>query len=314
MSSTVSNFRKMCMSKNKGLDSEFNEFRLYRFFKLLACNRFRWEGLPDGIESRYIEEALFFQGECAFFENKKALFGMENTMNLKMALPCASNGNLNVYGEPLSLTVTGVNYQDIIQTKDCVRILSNDDAIPVNIYMNHYSHLLSRIEKTIDKNLKQQNFPFIVATSKNSQLTSKNIVNKMENDEEFIFTDEQVTGRDGDCGIKVMQTGAPYLLDKLQAFKNDQVNELLTFLGFNNTNTDKKERMLVDEVNVNNSHILMNLDIEYKNRKKAAEEINKKYGLNVRVIKVIDELQSDFFGSKQGDKKEDKKEDSWVVK
>ncbi len=61
MSNSVSRFHQFCIDAQRGFNSkEFNEHRLYRFFKLLACNRFRWENLPDGIESRHIEEALFF--------------------------------------------------------------------------------------------------------------------------------------------------------------------------------------------------------------------------------------------------------------
>ena len=42
------------------------------------------------------------------------------------------------------------------------------------------------------------------------------------------------------------------------------------------------------------------LDIEYKNRLKACKEINKKFGLNVTVKKVIDELSCDFIGQNKG--------------
>ena len=54
-------------------------------------------------------------------------------------------------------------------------------------------------------------------------------------------------------------------------------------LGINNNNTDKKERLLVDEVNANNEFILVNIDHMYEERKKACEEINRKFGLNITV-------------------------------
>lgn len=305
MSNSVSRFHQFCIDAQRGWDSkEFNEHRLYRFFKLLACNRFRWENLPDGIESRHIEEALFFHGECAFVDDE------HNGVKMKKVLPCSPSGNMNVYGDPVSVQVTGVGYSKLKNIKDVVRILANDDAIPSNIYINYYSDLINNIETTMRANLKQQRRPYIVATSKNHELTHKNIKKKMENEEEFIFIDEELTRGSGDVGINVMNTNAPYLLDNLQNFKNDTVSELLTFLGLNNTNTNKKERLLVDEVNVNNSHILMNLDIEYKNRKKACDEINKMFGTNIKVVKVIDELQANFFGQKEN-KKEVKNKDDW---
>ena len=77
-------------------------------------------------------------------------------------------------------------------------------------------------------------------------------------------------------------------------------------MGLNNSsaNNSKKERLLVDEVNVNNGEILMYLDVDYKNRLKACEEKNKKFGLNVRVTKNIENLSTNFLGSeKEGKKK-----------
>lgn len=301
MSKIKSAFHQSCIDAQRGNPFKINEeFRLYNFFKLLATNRFRWENLPDGIESRHIEDALFYNGECAFFKKDKTL----------MALPCGSSGNVNVYGDPLSFNVSGVGYNKILSADDMVRILSNDEAIPVNIFINYYSDLLAETEATMRANLKQQKFPYIIATTKNHELTHKNIMNKLESGEPNIFVDEELSRGNGNIGISTLKTDAPYILDKLQLFKNDTVCELLTYLGFNNTNSNKKERLLVDEVNVNNSHILMNLDIEFKNREKACKEINEKYGTNISVKKVIDELQADFFGS-QNEKKEDDK--SWQI-
>ena len=73
------------------------------------------------------------------------------------------------------------------------------------------------------------------------------------------------------------------------------MNELLTFLGINNSNTDKKERLLVDEVNSNNDFILVNIDHMYDERKRAVEEINKKFNLNITVDKREVELSGELY-------------------
>ncbi len=123
----------------------------------------------------------------------------------------------------------------------------------------------------------------------------KNIFKKIEDFEESIVVDNRLT-QGGNIGIEALSTNTPYVVDKIRNEKNEVMNEMLSWLGLNNTNTNKKERLLVDEVNVNNNHILMNLDIEYKNRLKACEEINKKYGLEIEVIKTIDLLEVNFIG------------------
>ena len=62
---------------NKGdallLEENFNDRNLGRLFFLfsnLALNRFTWENLPTGLESRHIEKALFEFGQCAFCDDE----------------------------------------------------------------------------------------------------------------------------------------------------------------------------------------------------------------------------------------------------
>jgi hypothetical protein len=88
----------------------------------------------------------------------------------------------------------------------------------------------------------------------------------------------------------ILDTKAEYLLDKLQDHKNSLMNELLTFLGINNNNVNKRERVIVDEVNANNDFILVNIDHMFDEREKAAEEINNKFGLEIKVEKREVEL------------------------
>ena len=83
----------------------------------------------------------------------------------------------------------------------------------------------------------------------------------------------------------VLDTSAPFLLDKLQNYKNEMRSELLTFLGINNNNIVKKERLITDEVNANNELISIMIDLMFDLRKKACDEINKMYGLNINVEK-----------------------------
>ena len=68
---------------------------------LLALNRFKWTNLPDGMESRHIERALFEHGQCAFFEREEG--GL-------LCLPCSPGNGYNVYGEPMGVNITGVGY------------------------------------------------------------------------------------------------------------------------------------------------------------------------------------------------------------
>ena len=95
--------------------------RLTNHFQMIALNRYRWENLPNGIESRYIEEMLYDNGECAMFDHPD--LGL-------CILRSSSRENLNIYGEPTKLTLTGFNEHRTIMMDDCVRIMNNDLALP----------------------------------------------------------------------------------------------------------------------------------------------------------------------------------------
>ena len=77
-----------------------------------------------------------------------------------------------------------------------------------------------------------------------------------------------------------------FVADKLLKIKQQIENEFLTFIGLNNNSqADKKERMLVDEVNVNNDYINRNVDILYNARELACKKINEKFGVNWKVVR-----------------------------
>ena len=260
--------------------------RLYSTYSLIAKNRFRWNNLPDGMESHKIEEYLYECGQVAFYVDDDRFKGMH------LCLPCTMDGNLNVYGEPLGFRTIGIDYTKHLKADDMVWIKNNDHCLPTRDQVGFYTDWLDDIEKTMRKNLKQLREPDIIACDKNNENSVRNMWNKVEEGEEPIFYDKEHFR--GEFPIQVLNRNVTNNLESLQKNKDDVMFELLTFLGINNANTSKKERMIVDEVNVNNIHILMNLDIEYKNRQKACEEINKKYGLNVEVEMVIEELQDRY--------------------
>lgn len=275
-----------------------NFSRLFFHYSNLALNRFRWENLPPGLESRHIEHALYSTGVAVFFKEP-------GTETLR-CLPCTYCMEKNIYGEPVGVIAHGHDVQYTLKIDDCVIIRDNDMEVAPLTHIYHYAELIDETENTIFTNLEQQRFPFIVPVTKENEQSMKTLMTQVSDNNQHIFVDktltENVNKGEGIDGIKVLNTGVPYLLDKLSVTKHDFENDLFTFLGINNTNTDKKERMLVDEINVNNGNILMSLDLGYKNRELSRKELNKKWSYNVELVKVIDELSVSFKGSEDNEK------------
>ena len=270
--------RKPVVNEN----TERETVRLTKHYQMLALNRYRWENLPNGIESRYIEQMLYDNGECAMFAHPD--IGL-------CILRSSSRENLNIYGEPTKLTLTGFNEHRTVMMDECVRIMNNDLALPTLPNIVYYARRMAEIDDIIMQNLRQQRVPYLFATDENNSFSMKTLYDRIYQGEPAIFIDKEMLKGEPE-NIMVIPTVAPYLVDKLQIQKQEMERELLTFLGINNT-LEKKERLIVDETNSNNQFIKMASDIGFKQRQLACQQMNEMFGLNVRVIETQDEFQQE---------------------
>ena len=261
---------------------ERETIRLTKYYQMLALNRYKWENLPNSIESRYIEQMLFDNGECALFDHPD--LGL-------CVLRSSSRENLNIYGEPTKLSLTGFNEHRTVMMDECVRIMNNDLALPSLPDIVYYARRMAEIDDIIMQNLRQQRVPYLFATDENNSFSMKALYDRMYQGEPAIFIDKEMLKGEPE-NIMVIPTTAPYLVDKLQIQKQEMERELLTFLGINNT-LEKKERLLVDETNSNNQFIKMASDIGFKQRQLACEQMNEMFGLNVQVVETQDEFESE---------------------
>lgn len=243
-------------------------------YRNIALNLYEWDGLPEGMESRHIEKALLLYGQAFFYNHPDLGF---------ICLPCSNTGDLNVYGEPTRVQVSGHGFNETKHITDGVMILNNPRYIPTDITLQYYCKKLAQIDSTMNTNLIQQKVPFIFATGKENEFTIKNLYAKMYSGEPAIFVDQTLLNNKGELNIQSVSCEAPYLLDKLQQHRFEIEKELLTFLGINST-IEKKERLIVDETNANNELITLNIEIGLRERERACELINEMYGLNIKVV------------------------------
>lgn len=254
------------------MNSENRSDEIYMRYYNLAINRFTWENLPLGLTSRIMEENLINHGMVMMFKTKGG--GL-------LALPCKGVQDFNVYFEPTAYNVFGNRFNKNIDVEDGIVIRNNATGYGDRETLLSFSEKLNEVEQTMDVNLFQQNTPYIVLCDEKERLTFKNIFKQVK---EFKLA---IYGRKGlsISESNILNTKSDYLLDKLQSHKLALTNELLTFLGINNNNIEKKERLITDEVNANNDFVLVNIDHMYDERKKAVDEINVKFGTKITVKK-----------------------------
>lgn len=253
---------------------------------LIARSLFKWNNLPNGIDEKWIERYLFSEGSCVFYKDETLGF---------MVAKIGVAGTLNYYDEPTSVIPYATNYifaennpkaEDgkLYNNENCVIIRNNDDMIPTYPTIQLYSYDLTNIKRTIDTNIELQKIPYIILCSDKQKVSLKQLMKQKQDNEPVIYGDKNL---DIDQ-IKTITTTAPMVFDKLQVQKMNVWNECMTFLGLNNANTDKKERLISNEVDANNQLIQANSDVMLKARQKACEQINEMFGTNISVERRTD--------------------------
>lgn len=254
-------------------DRVFTDY--YTRLMLIARALFKWNNLPNGLDEKWIERYLFRDGSCIFY--KDTVLGL-------MVAGTGYAGPLNAYSEPTLLQPIAPNYMyegpELMNNENAVIIRNNDDMVPTAPTIQLYAMRLTDIDRTITTNVIAQKIPLIIKTSNRQLQTFKNVIRQRNDNEPVIYGDKSL---DTTEAIQVLKTDAPIVFDKLEVQKHMVWNECMSFLGVNNANMDKRERVVTGEVEANDEQIRASEDVMLKARQKAAELINGIFGTNISV-------------------------------
>lgn len=276
----------------------FNSQTYYDYlnrFKQVALSQFEWINLPDSMNADYLEKCLYYFGQASLLKTPE--YGFINTK-------CVSNGNLNIYGLPTNFNCFSYDefsesrklYSGLIPTQDeyscCILVKNNWERLPTAGTMELFARRLYEAERTCDINVKAQKTPLIIRGDENSLLTLKNLYNKYDGNEPVIIVDKKQLGTDA---IQSIKTDSPVVFDKLMVYKMQIWNEALTYLGINNVNAEKKERLVESEAIGNNELINLNLQSRLAVRKKACEQFNEYFGFKGTDKEIDVKVRSDLY-------------------
>ena len=237
----------------------------------LALSMFEWKNLPSSVDARFLEMCLYKDGKAIFFKDEVLGY---------LGLQCTINGELNVYRIPINRRAYAVNgYQKQLNENDSVIIYNNYIRTNSMLDVEMFSKRLYNLDRAIDVNANAQKTPVLIQCDENQRLIMKNLYKQYEGNEPFIFG---AKGLDANA-LKVLQTGAPYVADKLYELKTQLWNEALTYLGISNINTVKKERMITDEVARNQGGVIASRYSRLEARRQACKQINEMFGLDIWV-------------------------------
>ncbi len=264
---------------------------MYRRQLMGKClSRFTWEGLPNGIDPRFIEATIFNNGYSVFY--------FDTLFEMYMAMPAAISGPLDIQDNPTGYRITrnGV-YSREVNASDSVCIWGNQVREPEIDLVISYAARLAQIDRTIEIDLLNERNPMIVACSQDQRLTIQNLISKIYDGEPVVWGTENISMDNlaNMMGVFPLNqnagTGAVSSIKHMES-KSKIWGEALTMLGIMNVNSEKRERMVVEEAAANSGQVLASRESFMKPRQLACEQINEKFGLEVSCSWAVDDNAS----------------------
>lgn len=274
---------------------------LYNFYKNIYLNKRKLENLPQGVNQKYLFNALFEKGTIAFIKDKDYNF---------LALKYHSISNYNPYGDFLTVNVHTENntlaskeykrnfeYLKTYNEYDtCYIIDDNYNRFPPRLIVESYCLRIADLIRTIDIKVKQSKLNCLISCSEETKSSIEQAIANI--DINLIATYVRSDIKDALIESKVENVNndlnaIALLFDTLNNYRN----ELHMQLGINSISIDKKERLTSSEADINQDIIMQSNDFRNDCFTECINNINKIYDLDIKVI------NNDYF-SKEERKKE----------
>lgn len=250
-------------------------YRMYLWRALdLAMSVFEWKNLPEGIDARMLEYWLVLNGFCVFFHDDDLKYSSDRNAAPEgyAVLQAFLRGDFSIYNLPKERTAYAVNGLNVdLDETNSVIIFNDYLRAPMYPTLELFAKRLAEIDRTIDVNVMAQKTPKVIRCTPQQRLTFENLCMQVQGNVYYIMADKNVDLKD----IDVLDTSSPYVGNELQILKHQYWNELLTFLGVENVTTEKKERLVSNEVMSNMGDVEAQRFTRLNARKQACKEINR---------------------------------------
>lgn len=266
---------------------------------------FRWD-------KDYMKEGILLKGVLSVTDDNNGI-----TLPLK----CGVEG-VNLFNRPTGIIIAnpvvgsfqrtiGVDCEIIyLQSKQGGRYRSLRPIIDV------FAQKLANCDAAIDINLFNSRTPMIFRAPNNVVAESyKAMYDEIAEGNPAVFVDEEMgnllTNGGKDTNLYMIKAKENYIASDVQNEKLQIINEFLTMIGINTSNTTKRERLVTDEVNANNLEVECNVKLWKENVDECVERVNKMFpDVNLSItFPYYDKMQELNKESQTSDPNEGKEDD-----
>lgn len=254
----------------------FTFFKKYLLEKVMSVFEFE---LPEMWDKNYFLYSLFLNGYLAIVNTDK--FGV-------ICQHCGLRG-YNIYYNPTHAIIVNPLLTGILEPKigtQCSLIRLQPDYSGVSDIVNYYADNMAMTAEACEMNIMNSKLSFLFAVRGKSQAESmKKILDQVMRGELGVFYDEKLKMGNDNIPLDFFNNDlkknfiAPELQDTLRRWEEMFCNEV----GIPNIRSDKKERMIVDEVNSNNIECFTKAELWLETLKEGIEQTNKMFNLDLSV-------------------------------
>lgn len=267
---------KFSFSKNNFWQSanwNMRTFRMYRDWLVgIALNRVKWINLPDSCSPRFLEYTLLKEG-VACIAKPKNIDMLFSTRVLFASSP-------NVYDDYTNFISIGNNgWQFTSNNKNGVIVWNNQERLPILNEIDLFARRLTYFDRVIDCNLNAQRNPIIITGEQQQTNVITQMVKQVQGGEPVIAGFKGLNNLD----IDALNLNVPFISEDIEMVKEQIFQQFYTFIGVQNT-PRKAERMIEEEVAGFSEPIQLRKLDALTPRREAANLLNKKFGLDIKVV------------------------------
>ena len=249
----------------------------------LALNRFRYDGLPDTCDVRYLEMQLLFKG-CATIAQPAG------NDRFWVTLQACQDGRYNMYGDPSHWRAIGENGTSFAcDNRNAVMIWDNSYRYPVMQQIDVWCRELADVIRTKQINRMHVKTPLIIETPQEQEQQAINLYKQIAGGEPAVIATRGIES----IQLKVHDMGVSYLGEELSAEERNIWSRIYLILGIDNA-TAKAERMVAEEIKSYKAPTeIQRLDY-LECRRRAFDKFNRRFGFDVKVVQNDDTFSDTY--------------------
>lgn len=256
-------------------------FQLYfRYLYEKALSIFTFQ-LPATVGVELFKNALFANGYVTFI----------NTPEYGVLAQWGNGGGYTVnytpryilFANPLLPKLSG---RELIIGEDCEVVRLSDDWRGITDLVCFYAEKMALAAQSIDVNLINSKLAYVFAAKNEAGANSfKKMMDTINDGEPAVVIDKSLFNDDGTPNWNAFQQKPKevYIVNMLLDDLARLEDEYDTKIGIPNANTQKRERLITDEVNANNVETAVLAENWLENIREGFNRVNTKYGVNCSV-------------------------------